>query len=132
MDDYNVKRPGEDGYVSDGTNRNRILSNTFYPHPKLDICLIRIEADLSKGIDGESRDKKPCLPDNIDLDKYSGVPCWNIGWGTENFGDSYSRKMKQIGLNLMSQNYCTAHRYVLQLNFFIFRTKNFSWPKYGL
>ena len=116
-----MKRPGEDGYSTDDPddptgkkkiyNPNRILSNTFYTHPKFDICLIRIETDLSKGLDGlETRDKTPCVPGNIDLDKYNGVPCWNIGWGTEDFGDSYSRTMKQIGLNLMSQNYCTAHR----------------------
>ena len=115
MNDYDVKRPREDGYVVDDPekgiyNPNRILSNTFYTHPKFDICLIRIETDLSIGADGLPRDKKPCVSDNIDLDKYNGVPCWNIGWGTEDFGDSYSRTMKQIGLNLMSQNYCTAHR----------------------
>ena len=107
MNDYDVKRPREEGYVDDENNPNRILSNTFYTHPKFDICIIRIETDLSKDLS-----KKPCVADKIDLDKYNGVPCWNIGWGTEDFGDSYSRTMKQIGLNLMSQNYCTAHRYV--------------------
>ena len=96
-----MKRPGEDGYVADGSNPKRILSNTFYTHPKFDICLIRTEADLSKGSDGVPRDKKPCLPENIDLEKFNGVPCWNIGWGTDDFGSSYSRTMKQIGLNPM-------------------------------
>ena len=57
------------------------------------------------------RDEMPCLPENIDIDKFNGVPCWNIGWGTDQLGDSYSRTMKSIGLNLMSQNYCTAHSF---------------------
>ena len=72
----------------------------------MDICLIRIEADLSTG-----RDEMPCLPENVDIDKFNGVPCWNIGWGTDELGNSYSRRMKSIGLNLMSQNYCTAHSF---------------------
>ena len=53
----------------------------------------------------------PCLPENVDIDKFNGVPCWNIGWGTDELGNSYSRRMKSIGLNLMSQNYCTAHSF---------------------
>ena len=25
----------------------------------------------------------PCLPNNIDINRYNGAACWNAGWGTD-------------------------------------------------
>ena len=59
----------------------------------------------------------PCLPNihqpssSLNLNELNGAKCWNIGWGSEENDGSYSRRMKSIGLNLMSQKYCTAHSF---------------------
>ena len=55
-----------------------ITSNTFYLHSILDACLIRIEKDLSQNMN-----KIPCLPTNININRYNGAACWNAGWGTD-------------------------------------------------
>ena len=55
-----------------------ITSNTFYSHSALDACLIRVEKDLSQNIDDI-----PCLPTNININRYNGAACWNAGWGTD-------------------------------------------------
>ena len=25
----------------------------------------------------------PCLPSNININRYNGAACWNAGWGTD-------------------------------------------------
>ena len=55
-----------------------ITSNTFYSHSTLDACLIRIEKDLSQNMN-----QIPCLPTNININRYNGAACWNAGWGTD-------------------------------------------------
>ena len=57
---------------------NTITSNTFYSHSTLDACLIRIETDLS-----QKMNEIPCLPSNININRYNGAACWNAGWGTD-------------------------------------------------
>jgi len=64
--------------VSINVKDDTISSNTFYLHPSLDACLIRVEKDLSDKID-----MIPCLPNNIDINRYNGAACWNAGWGTD-------------------------------------------------
>ena len=59
-------------------NSNTITSNTFYSHSTLDACLIRNEKDLSQIIE-----HIPCLPINININRYNGATCWNAGWGTD-------------------------------------------------
>ena len=87
-------------------NSNTIESNTFYLHATLDACLIRVETDLSQRLI-----EMPCLPSNIDINKYNGAACWNAGWGTAEVGGAFSDTLQSIGLNLMSQGYCTDHSF---------------------
>ena len=64
--------------VSINVKDDTISSNTFYLHPTLDACLIRVEKDLSHKID-----KIPCLPSHMNINRYNGASCWNAGWGTD-------------------------------------------------
>ena len=57
---------------------NTISSNTFYLHSTRDACLIRVEKDLS-----QERNQIPCLPNDIDINRYNGAACWIAGWGTD-------------------------------------------------
>ena len=81
-------------------------SNTFYFHPNLDSCLIRIEVDLS-----QKMDDMPCLPSQIDINKYNGAACWNAGWGNAEIDGIYSEELQSIGINLMSRDYCNDHSF---------------------
>ena len=83
-----------------------ISSNTFYLHSTLDACLVRVETDLSQRMN-----QIPCLSNNIDINKYNGAACWNAGWGTAEIDGVYSEELQSIGLNLMSQGYCTDHSF---------------------
>ena len=83
-----------------------ISSNTFYLHSTLDVCLIRVETDLSK-----KQNFIPCMPGNIDINRYNGAACWNAGWGTAEIDGAYSDDLQSIGINLMSQGYCTDHSF---------------------
>ena len=83
-----------------------IGSNTFYLHPTLDACLIRMERDLSKTLS-----IIPCIPDNIDINRYNGAACWNAGWGTAEVSGIYANVLKSISINLMSKAYCTDHSF---------------------
>ena len=87
-------------------NSGPINSNTFYLHSNLDSCLIRIERDLSNQIA-----KIPCYKSRIDITKYNGAACWNAGWGTAQINGEYSNELQSIGVNLMSQEYCTDHSF---------------------
>ena len=92
--------------ISFDGDSSSISSNTFYLHSALDVCLIRLEMDL-----GQKLDEIPCLPNNIDINRYNGAACWNAGWGTAEFGGVYSDQLQSIGVNLMSQGYCTDHSF---------------------
>ena len=83
-----------------------ISSNTFYLHSILDACLIRVETDLSQKVD-----EIPCLPNHVDINRYNGAACWNAGWGTAEVDGVYSDQLQSIGVNLMSQGYCTDHSF---------------------
>ena len=83
-----------------------IESSTFYSHSTLDVCLIRVEKDLSRKFDNI-----PCLPNNFDINRYNGAACWNAGWGTAEVGGTYADELQSIGVNLMSQGYCTDHSF---------------------
>ena len=83
-----------------------IESSTFYSHSTLDACLIRVEKDLSHKFD-----EIPCLPSNIDINRYNGAACWNAGWGTAEVDGIYADELQSIGVNLMSQGYCTDHSF---------------------
>ena len=83
-----------------------VQSNTFYQHSSLDSCLIRVEADFS-----EKMAKMPCLPSQIDINKYIGAACWNAGWGTSEMNGIHSNELKSIGINLMSKEYCSDHSF---------------------
>ena len=87
-------------------NQESVQSSTFYTHSTLDSCLIRIEVDMS-----ESIPKIPCLPNQVDINKYNGAACWNAGWGTAVIDGSFSDTMQSIGINLMSREYCTDHSF---------------------
>ena len=87
-------------------NVSPINSNTFYLHSNLDSCLIRIEADLSSQMA-----QIPCYKSRIDISKYNGAACWNAGWGTAEIDGEYSNQLQSIGVNLMSQEYCTDHSF---------------------
>ena len=87
-------------------NQESVQSSTFYTHSTLDSCLIRIEVDMS-----ESIPKIPCLPNQVDINKYNGAACWNAGWGTDVIDGSFSDTMQSIGINLMSREYCTDHSF---------------------
>ena len=69
---------GESVEINFDGDSDTISSNTFYLHSTLDACLIRIEKDLS-----QERNQMPCLPNNIDINRYNGAACWNAGWGTD-------------------------------------------------
>ena len=83
-----------------------VQSNTFYTHSTFDSCLIRVEVDMSQTLV-----KIPCLPNQIDINKYNGAACWNAGWGTAEIDGSFSDTMQSIGINLMSREYCTDHSF---------------------
>ena len=83
-----------------------IMSNTFYLHSTLDACLIRVETDLSQKLN-----TIPCMPGNIDINRYNGAACWNAGWGTAEVGGVFNDDLQSIGINLMSQGYCTDHSF---------------------
>ena len=51
------------------------------------------------------------MPNNIDINRYNGAACWNAGWGTAEVGGVYSDQLQSIGVNLMSQGYCTDHSF---------------------
>ena len=105
LSEYTVRQNTDGSYNFDGA----IFSNTFYFHPRLDACLIRVEKDMRNEYGVESI---PCMPDNIDeIDEYNGAPCWNVGWGTKQLNELYSNEMQSIGLNLMSKSYCTDHSF---------------------
>ena len=97
---------GESVTINFNHNSNELKSNTFYHHSKFDSCLIRIEADLSAQLDSI-----PCLPHNLDVNKFNGAACWNAGWGSNEIDGSYSNQLQSIGINLMSQGYCTDHSF---------------------
>ena len=105
MSEYTVRRNDDDSYNFD----EAFFSNTFYSHPKLDACLIRVEKDMTTDY---NVDLIPCMPDNINnIDKYNGAACWNAGWGTPQLDELYLNDMHSIGLNLMSRSYCTDHSF---------------------
>ena len=64
--------------ISFDNNSDTITSNTFYSHSTLDACLIRVEKDLSQNMN-----EIPCLPTNININRFNGAACWNAGWGTD-------------------------------------------------
>ena len=68
----------------------------------------RIEADLSSKL---IKNAIPCLPHNIDINKFNGAACWNAGWGSHEVGGVFSNELQSVGLNLMSQEYCTDHSF---------------------
>ena len=51
------------------------------------------------------------MPGNIDINRYNGAVCWNAGWGNAEIGGSYADTLQSIGINLMSQGYCTDHSF---------------------
>ena len=105
LNEYTVQKNDDGSYNFD----NAVYSNTFYYHPKLDVCLIRVEKNM-KSLFGIN--ETPCLPVDIDdIDEYNGAACWNAGWGTPQLDEFYSDEMQSIGLNLMSQSYCTDHSF---------------------
>ena len=79
-----------------------IKSNTFYLHETYDLCLIRVETNLNQRLT-----EIPCFQSNIDINKYNGAACWNAGWGTAEVDGAFSDSLQSIGINLMSQGYCT-------------------------
>ena len=83
-----------------------ITSNTFYPHSTLDVCLIRVETDLSQKLS-----IIPCLPGNFEINRYNGAACWNAGWGIAEIGGVYAEEIRSIGINLMSKEYCSDHSF---------------------
>ena len=83
-----------------------ISSNTFYLHSTLDACLIRVETDLAQKLN-----TIPCMPGNIDINRYNGAACWNAGWGTAEIGGVFMDDLQSIGINLMSQGYCNDHSF---------------------
>ena len=48
LDDYDVLRPGDSGYKDDASNEKRILSNTFYTHPKVSVEIYSEKSFSSK------------------------------------------------------------------------------------
>ena len=97
---------GKTAAISFNGDSSSISSSTFYFHPTLDACLIRIETDLSQKLI-----EMPCLPNNVDINSYNGAACWNAGWGTAEVEGVYSDQLQSIGVNLMSQGYCTDHSF---------------------
>ena len=51
------------------------------------------------------------MPGNIDINRYNGAACWNAGWGAAEIDGAYSDDLQSIGINLMSQGYCTDHSF---------------------
>ena len=105
LNEYTIQKNDDGTFNFD----NAIFSNTFYYHPRLDACLIRVEADMKTDF---GINDIPCMPDNIDdIDEHNGAACWNAGWGVDQYNELYSDDMQSIGLNLMSRSYCTDHSF---------------------
>ena len=99
-------RSGNSVAITVEGDSSTISSNTFYFHSNMDVCLIRVETDLSMKLDFI-----PCMPGNIDINRYNGAVCWNAGLGTAEIDGAYANDLQSIGVNLMSQGYCTDHSF---------------------
>ena len=73
-----------------------------------DICLVRVENMAAKKPDKCVDCYSPiCLPPQ-GVDPQAGQHCWLAGWGATSTTSTGSNKLRDVGLNVMSHNYCKA------------------------
>merc|ERR1711970_80094 len=104
VSDYNKNKedPGEFSVEA----KQIILHPDYGKHPDSrianDICLLRTP-NLSAKKNADSVYAPACLPTS---DYKHGEACHVSGWGTTQSGGSTSNKMREVGINLMSIDFC--------------------------
>ncbi|CAG5109820.1 Oidioi.mRNA.OKI2018_I69.chr2.g4304.t1.cds [Oikopleura dioica] len=96
-----------------------LRSTEFYNHPEYgnmsdgtgansDWCLIKFDNNIIAA-DPEKKTRIACLPD---AEPDHGEACWTAGWGlTSPGGTTGSDELVSVGVNIMSQEYCTNKSY---------------------
>ena len=71
-----------------------------------------MQPDLAYGTEKEDGTGKIFDADSAknQLEKYHGAQCWVAGWGHTFYAGQSSNVARSVGLNLLSNKYCVAHR----------------------
>ena len=65
-----------------------------------------MQPETETGEDGTTKIKDA----ELQLEKYHGAQCWVAGWGHTFYAGQSSNVARSVGLNLLSNKYCVAHR----------------------
>ena len=105
----------QSGFVSETVTEGVMIADTVVIHPEranieegnynFDACLLRTPQSI--GIGTSSDVAAACLP--TEGPKH-GEACWVAGWGITETG-YFSNELKSVGVNIFSDEYCTAHHY---------------------
>ena len=72
-----------------------------------DMCILKLRNDESFGISSNSEIDYACLPEpNQEIEP--GTKCWTAGWGTLSSGGSLPDKLREVDLQIMSDEQCAA------------------------
>ena len=102
--DWNMNT-GQTGEFS--VTSKQVINHPGYPGPNgiaNDICMIRVPSLANKApADCDGCYGSICLPSQ---ETFMGEACHVSGWGTTSSGGSISTKLREVGINMMSHQYC--------------------------
>ena len=84
---------------------DRIFTYSAYDEPtyQRDVCILKLRADESFGIDKYSDVDYACLPEpNQEIE--AGTKCWTAGWGTTSSGGEVSQMLQEVDVDIFSDD----------------------------
>ena len=110
---YDIVEETEQVMIADTVVIHPQRANIKENHHNFDACLLRTPRSI--GIGTAPGVAAACLP--TESPKH-GEACWVAGWGKTETGD-YSDELKSVGVNIFSDEYCTANHVIIFDEFYI-------------